>query len=203
MDFSAVEQVTSTNLVEEWLAEKQSCSYYPKALYHKQAGGCDILLVFHWYKRLARVTSREARKGFSLKYNPDTHWSAAFYKALNQIHYKDGHNIRNTNRDNATGFQLDTLNTCKQYSNPTVQGRDIVNTRTDFVNKTRLFCKLLRTTSARFLQQWKYVQKQLKHLLYTKIIPHNITQTFIYSKPKMNYSQCFSNQHEKKLTLLI
>ncbi len=38
------------------------------------------------YKGVAKVTSRRARKGFmlkyNLKYNPDAHWSAAFYRNL-------------------------------------------------------------------------------------------------------------------------
>ena len=51
------------------------------------------------YRGLANVTSRRVRKGFTLKYNPDTHWSAAFYKALGQIQYIDGRNIMlNINR---------------------------------------------------------------------------------------------------------
>lgn len=70
----------------------------------------------------AKVTSRRTRKGFTPKYNPDTHWSAAFYKGMNQLQYIDGCNMLNENRDDATGFQLDTFSTCKQYTNPTVQG---------------------------------------------------------------------------------
>ena len=37
------------------------------------------------YRGVAQVTTRRARKGFTLKYNPDTHWSVAFYKGLNSI----------------------------------------------------------------------------------------------------------------------
>ena len=66
------------------------------------------------YKNLAKITSCRARKGFSLRFNPDTHWSASFYKALNQVQYVDGRNILNMNRDDATGFRLDMLTTCKQ-----------------------------------------------------------------------------------------
>ena len=39
---------------------------------------------------LAQVTNRRARKGFTLKYNPDEHWSAALYRGLDDIQYKDG-----------------------------------------------------------------------------------------------------------------
>ena len=34
------------------------------------------------YKGIARVVSKRARKGFSLRYNPDSHWSSALYSAL-------------------------------------------------------------------------------------------------------------------------
>ena len=87
------------------------------------------------YKGLARVTTRRARKGFTLKYNPDAHWSAAFYKGLNSIQYVDGRFILNINRDDAANFRLDTLTTCKQHPNPVVQGKDILTTRTDYVNR--------------------------------------------------------------------
>ena len=60
-------------------------------------------------KSLAKITSRRARKGFSLHFNPDTHWSASLYKALNEVQYVNGRNILNMNRDDATGFRLDTL----------------------------------------------------------------------------------------------
>lgn len=67
------------------------------------------------YRGLANVTSHRARKGFTLRYNPDTHWSAAFYKVLGQIQYSDGRNMLNINRDDATDFRLDTLTTCLLY----------------------------------------------------------------------------------------
>ena len=52
--------------------------------------------------------SRRARKGFTLKYNPDAHWSSALYRGLNLIQYTDGENILNINRDDASGFRLDS-----------------------------------------------------------------------------------------------
>ena len=47
------------------------------------------------YQGAAKVTSRRARKGFQLKYNPDTHWSAALYRGLSHVQYADGSNIVN------------------------------------------------------------------------------------------------------------
>lgn len=99
------------------------------------------------YQGLAKVTSRRARKGFTLKFNPDAHWSAAFYKGLNALQYADGRDLMNINRDDATGFRLDTLSTCKQYTTPVVQGKEVLTTRTDFVNR---YPSVLQTTSYNF-----------------------------------------------------
>lgn len=99
------------------------------------------------YKGVAKVTTRRARKGFSLKNNPDSHWSAAFYKGLNSIQLKDGVDVCVINRDDAAGFRLDTLTTSKQYSTPSVKGSDILTTRTDYVNK---YPSTLQTTSYNF-----------------------------------------------------
>lgn len=99
------------------------------------------------YHSVAKVTTRRARKGFNLRYNPDSHWSSAFYKGLNQLQYIDGRDVVNINRDDATGFRLDTLTTCKQYATPAVQGKDVLTTRTDYVNK---YASVLQTTSYNF-----------------------------------------------------
>ena len=63
------------------------------------------------YKGIAKVTTRRVRKGFELCYNPDKHWSSALYQGLNFIEYTDGADITNVNRDDASGFRLDTLAT--------------------------------------------------------------------------------------------
>lgn len=99
------------------------------------------------YQGVANVTSRRARKGFTLKYNPDSHWSGSLYKGLDKIQYRDGRYIVNINRDDSSGFRLDTLTTNKQYSLPTVQGHDTLTTRTDYVNK---YPSTLQTTSYNF-----------------------------------------------------
>jgi hypothetical protein len=44
------------------------------------------------YKGVANVRYQQARKGFSLKYNPDAKWSRSFYKCLDQVQ-KDGTHI--------------------------------------------------------------------------------------------------------------
>ena len=45
------------------------------------------------YHGLAKVTTRRPRKGFIGKYNPDAHWSAAFYKDLNELKLVDGRDM--------------------------------------------------------------------------------------------------------------
>ena len=75
------------------------------------------------YKGLAKVTSRRARKGFQLRFNPDNHWSAAMYRSLNYLQYTNGNDILNINRDDASGFRLDTLTTHRLHRTPVVQGK--------------------------------------------------------------------------------
>ena len=98
------------------------------------------------YHGVAKVTTRRARKGFNL---PDTHWSSAFYKGLNGLQLVDGRDMCLLNRDDASGFRLDTLTTCKQYASPTVEGNVVLTTRTDYVNKYPSR-SLLQTTSYNF-----------------------------------------------------
>ena len=45
------------------------------------------------YKSAAQVISRRSRKGFEIKYNPDTHWSSGLYRGLNYIQTKDSTDI--------------------------------------------------------------------------------------------------------------
>ena len=99
------------------------------------------------YKGVARVTSRRALKGFQLKYNPDSHWSAALYRSLNHLQYTDGNHIVNFNRDDAAGFRLDTLSTHRLHCTPVVRGKDILTTHTDYVNS---YPSILQTTNYNF-----------------------------------------------------
>ncbi len=82
-----------------------------------------------------------------MRFNPDSHWSAAFYKGLNQLQHVDGRNFVNINSDDSTGFRLDTLTMCKQCATPAVQGKETLTTRTGYVNK---YPSLLPTTSYNF-----------------------------------------------------
>ena len=76
------------------------------------------------YKNAAKVTTRRARKGFEMKYNPDKHWSCALYRNMNFIEYTDGANITNINRDDASGFRLDTLATHAKHGTAAVLGKE-------------------------------------------------------------------------------
>ena len=51
------------------------------------------------------------------------------------------------NRDDAAGFRLNTLTNHHQYSNPVVQGKEILTTYTDYVNP---YPSVLQTTSYNF-----------------------------------------------------
>lgn len=99
------------------------------------------------YKGLAKVTQRRARKGFTLKYNPDSHWSAALYRGLDYIQYKDGTHIMNVGRDDQAGFRLDTLSTNKQFGTLTLKDHVSTTTRTDYMNP---YPSVLQTTSYNF-----------------------------------------------------
>ena len=59
----------------------------------------------------------------------------------------DGASIVNVNRDDASGFRLDTLATHKQFAAPTVRGCDVLTTHTDYVNR---YPCILQTTSYNF-----------------------------------------------------
>ena len=99
------------------------------------------------YRGVAKVTCRRSRKGFELRYNPDSHWSRALYKGLNYIELTDGSDITIINRDDASGYRLDTLFTNRQHRTPAVQGHQALTTHTDYVNK---YPSIIQTTSYNF-----------------------------------------------------
>ena len=99
------------------------------------------------YKGLAKVVHRRARKGFNVRFNPDSHWSAALYSGLNKIQYTDGTNITNIGRDDQAGFRLDTMSTHKLHGSLCAKGKEALTTRTDYVNT---YPSTLQTTSYNF-----------------------------------------------------
>ena len=86
------------------------------------------------YQNVAKITCRRARKGFSVRINPDAHWSCALYRGLDYIQLKEGSNKVLLNRDNQSGFRLDTTYDHKHSKTITLPNRPALTTRTDFVN---------------------------------------------------------------------
>ncbi|CAH3156626.1 unnamed protein product [Porites evermanni] len=99
------------------------------------------------YKGLAKVTCRQARKGFTIRYNPDKHWSSALFRALDALQLKDGTDIININRDDQAGFWLDTLATHNKQATLCIKDSVPLTTTTDYVNK---YPSTLQTTSYNF-----------------------------------------------------
>ncbi|XP_028517481.1 uncharacterized protein LOC114575920 [Exaiptasia diaphana] len=100
------------------------------------------------YKGIAKVTCRRARKGFSLKFNPDAHYSCSMYKILDKLQLTDGTDKIILNRDDQAGFRLDTTYTHCQHK-ALYTGDQEVTTRTDFVNK---YSSVLQTSSYLFME---------------------------------------------------
>ena len=69
------------------------------------------------------------------------------YRSLSHLQYMDGSNIVNINRDDASGFRLDTLTTHRLHKSPVVHNQPILTTHTDYVNS---YPSLLQTTSYNF-----------------------------------------------------
>lgn len=99
------------------------------------------------YKGIAKVQQKRARKGFNVKFNPDEHWSAAFYGALDDLQFRDGEKVLNLGRDDQAGFRLDTMATHRQHGTLCVQGSEHLTTRTDYANK---YPSTLQVTSYNF-----------------------------------------------------
>ena len=76
---------------------------------------------------MAKVTCRKSRKEFSVKLNPDAHWSS----------------------DDQAGFRLDTTFTHRQGKCLTLENAPSLTTRTDFMNP---YSSLLQTTSYLFMK---------------------------------------------------
>ena len=99
------------------------------------------------YRGVAKVTCRRARKGFILRYNPDCHWSGALYKGLNFVQLTDATNITILNRDDSSGYRLDTLFTNSQHRTHAVKGHETLTTHTDYVKKYK---SIIQTTCYNF-----------------------------------------------------
>ena len=83
-----------------------------------------------------------------MRYNPDQHWSAAFYRSLDVLHLRDGNDILNINRDDQAGFRLDTLATHNKRATLSITEEVPLTTKSDYANK---YPSTLQTTSYNFL----------------------------------------------------
>ena len=138
------------------------------------------------YKGVAQITCRRARKGFQLRYNPDNHWSAAMYRGLSHLQYKDGLNLVNINRDDASGFRLDTLTNHQLHRSPVVRSQPILTTHTDYVNN---YPSLLQTTSYNFTRTHTMGEICYGVVKGADIFPKNPAQHFSYLK-MLEGSEC-------------
>ena len=87
-------------------------------------------------QRCCKGSAQKSKERFHSEVNPDEHWSAAFYAALNDQHFRDGENVLNLGRDDQAGFCLDTMTTHKLHGTLCVKDREPDTTRTDYANGT-------------------------------------------------------------------
>ena len=130
--------------------QEKLCSHYGE----KFSYGTVIQLCVHRnkrrksstrYKGAANIKYQRPRKGFNLKFNPDTKWSRSLYKCLDQLQI-DGKDALILNRDDQAGFRLDSTFTHKSTPSLNVDGPTLT-THTDFLNKHQT---QLQTTSYNF-----------------------------------------------------
>ena len=100
------------------------------------------------YKGVAKITCRRARKGFSIKFNPDAHYNTAMYRGLDHLQLKDGKYTLVLNRDDAAGFRLDTTFTHKQHASLATVDQPEQTTRSDYLNK---YTSILQVSSYLFM----------------------------------------------------
>ena len=98
-------------------------------------------------KVLQMSHAAEPKKGSTIRYNPDKHWSFALYRALDALQLKDGTDIINKNRDDQAGFRLDTLATHNKQATLCMKDGVPLTTKTDYVNK---YPSTFQTTSYNF-----------------------------------------------------
>ena len=84
------------------------------------------------YKGVAKIMYRRAWKGYTLKLNPDAHWSRAFYGLLKKYQGETRDSVL-FGRDDQAGFRLGSSYTHKQFGS--LSTKNSVTTRTDFVGK--------------------------------------------------------------------
>ena len=96
---------------------------------------------------------------------------SALYRGLSHIQYMDGSNMIIINRDDASGYRLDTLTTHCKHASPAVQNKDVLTTHTDYVNRS-----ILQTTSYNFTGTKTTKEKCAGVVKAAKVFPKNPTQ---------------------------
>jgi hypothetical protein len=102
------------------------------------------------YKGVAKIMYRRAWKGYTLKLNPDSHWSRAYYGLL-KLYQANTEDSVLFGRDDQSGVRLGSTYTNKQYGS--LGTKKTVTTRTDFVGKRTT---VLQVTSYNFPQRQNY-----------------------------------------------
>ena len=79
------------------------------------------------------------------------------------------------NRDDASGYRLDTLTTHCKHASPAVQDKDVLTTHTDYVNRHP---SILQTTSYNFTGTKTTKEKCAGVVKAAKVFPKNPAQHF-------------------------
>ena len=142
--------------IQEHLQQKYEC----KISYGSVVQLCTVKhtrrLSAKRYKGVARVSCRQARKGFNIKYNPDACWSTAFYENLEAVQLLYGADEVVIKGDDQAGFRLDTTFTHCHKKSVALHQQPILTTCTDFVNP---YTSIIQTTSYLFMEM------QIKQIL--------------------------------------
>ena len=94
-----------------------------------------------------KITCRRLRKGFDLKFNPDSHWSSAFYLGLDVIQYTTSFDKVVLNRDDLSVFRLDSVASSNKCASVCVKSKVPLTTKTNYAQK---YSCTLQTTSFNF-----------------------------------------------------
>ena len=113
------------------------------------------------YQSVAHVTSRRARKGFDIKLNLTLITVIPRIKVWT-IQLRDGQNKMVLNRDDQSGFRLDTTYTHNLHKATALTDKPETTTRTDYANT---YASVIQTTSVMFLDTSTTAERMFFFLL--------------------------------------
>ncbi len=128
------------------------------------------------YKGVARITCRRSRKGFDLRFNPESHWSSALYKGLDHIQYTTSANKLVLNRDDLSVFRLDSMATSNKCPSLCMKGRFLYQQRRIINKNTLALSKQRHTTLLALMMRVNFVQVLSKVRQFIARIQHNTQQ---------------------------